>query len=68
MDITVPGMLIIALVVCGAVLLFAVGAGLVTFLIKIGVIVRAAQRPPHIDTSEYRLKQGREVRSENEQR
>ena len=68
MDITIPGMLIVALVVCGAVLLFVVGAGLITFLIKIGVIVREAQRPPHVDAGDYRLDQGHEVRGEDQQR
>ncbi len=63
-----PGLLIMGLVVCGVVLLFVVGAGLITFLIKAGVVVREAQRPPHIDTGDYRLNQGREVRSEDEQR
>lgn len=66
MEIAIPGMLIVALVVCGVVLLFAVGAALITFLIKIGVVVREAQRPPHMDAGDYRLNQGREVRSEDE--
>jgi hypothetical protein len=68
MDIAIPGMLLVALVVCGVVLLFAVGAGLITLLIKAGVIVREARRPPHMDAGDYRLDQGRDVRSEDEQR
>ena len=68
MDITIPGMLIVALVVCSAVLLFAVGAAIITLSIKAGVIVREAQRPPHMDGGDYRLNQGREVRSEDEWR
>jgi hypothetical protein len=60
--------MIVALVICGVVLLFAVGAALITLLIKAGVIVREARRPPHMDTGDYRLDQGREVRSEDEQR
>ena len=62
------GVMIVGLVLCGMVLLFVVGAGLITFLIKIGVIVREAQRPPHVDAGDYRLDQGREVRGEDQQR
>jgi len=62
------GVVLVGLVLCGIVLLFVVGAGLITFLIKVGVIVRAAQQPPHIDASDYRLNQGRDVRGEDEQR
>ena len=66
MEIAIPGILIVALVVCGTVLVFVVGAALITFLLKIGVIVRAVQRPPHVDTGDYGLNQGREVRSEDD--
>lgn len=62
------GVVLVSLVLCSIVLLFVVGAGLITFLIKVGVIVRAAQQPPHIDTGNYRLNQGRDVRGEDEQR
>jgi hypothetical protein len=62
------GVMIVGLVLCGVVLLFVVGAGLITFLIKIGVIVREAQRPPHVDAGDYRLDQGHEVRGEDQQR
>lgn len=67
MEFAIPGMLIVALVVCGMALLLVVGAALITFLIKAGVIVRAARQPPHMDAGDYRLNQGREVRSEDEQ-
>jgi hypothetical protein len=60
--------MIVGLVLCGVVLLFVVGTGLITFLIKIGVIVREAQRPPHVDAGDYRLDQGHEVRGEDQQR
>ena len=63
-----PGIVIAALVLCGLVLLVVVGVGLVMFLIKLGVIVREAQRPPHIDTGDYRIDQGREVRGEDQRR
>jgi hypothetical protein len=62
------GVMIVGLMLCGVVLLFVVGAGLITFLIKIGVIVREAQRPPHVDAGDYRLDQGHEVRGEDQQR
>ena len=49
-------------------LVVSAGVGLFAFLVKLGVIVREARRPPHIDAGDYRLGQGREVRPEQEQR
>jgi hypothetical protein len=59
------GLLLIGLVLCGLVLLATLGLGLITLLIKLGVIVREAQKPPHLDGGDYRLDQGREVISED---
>lgn len=55
------GIPLIAVVLCGVVLLLALGVGMIGLLIKLGVIVREAQRPPHIDAGDYRLDQGRDV-------
>ena len=55
------GLPLIALMLCGLVLAVGLGFGLVMLLIKLGVIVREAQRPPHIDAGDYRLSQGRDV-------
>lgn len=55
------GLPLIAVLLCGLVLLIVFGFGLFTLLIKLGVIVREAQRPPHIDSGDYRLSQGRDV-------
>lgn len=59
------GIPLIALIICGLILLVVGGMGLFTLLLKLGVIVRAAQRPPHMDAGDYRLDQGREVRHED---
>jgi hypothetical protein len=61
----ISGLVLVALVLCGLVLVALLGTGLIMLLIKVGVIVRAAQRPPHLDAGDYRLEQGREVRSED---
>ena len=55
------GLPLVALLLCGVVLLGLLGFGLFILLVKIGVIVREAQRPPHIDAGDYRLSQGRDV-------
>lgn len=59
------GLLLAGLILCGLVLLVVVVGGLIGVLIKLGVIAREAQRPPHLDTGTYDLKQGREVVSED---
>lgn len=56
--------LIIGLVLCGLILLASLGLGLITLLIKLGVIVREAQKPQYLDAGDYRINQGREVVSE----
>lgn len=55
------GIPILAVVVCGLILFAVLGYGLFILLIQLGVIVREAQRPPHVDTGDYRLEQGREA-------
>jgi hypothetical protein len=59
------GLLVIGLVLCGLVLLATLSVGLITLLIKLGVIVREAQKPPYLDAGDYRIDQGREVISED---
>jgi hypothetical protein len=51
---------------CLVTLLVFAGASLFTLLVKLGVIIGEARRPPHIDAGDYRLTQGREVRPEQE--
>ncbi|HEY0606433.1 MAG TPA: hypothetical protein VGD58_26145 [Herpetosiphonaceae bacterium] len=58
-------LLIIGLVLCGLILLASLSLGLITLLIKLGVIVREAQKPQHLDAGNYRIDQGREVRTED---
>lgn len=52
---------LIAILICGLILLGFFGWGLFVLLLQIGVIVRAAQKPPHIDAGNYDLRQGRDV-------
>ncbi len=42
--------------------------GFLTFLIKIGVAISQARKPPHVDAGDYRLDQGRDVRFEDDER
>lgn len=62
------GLPLIALLLCGLVLVVFFGFGLFMLLVKIGVIVREAQRPPHMDAGDYRLSQGRDVGRDEERR
>ena len=55
------------LALCGAVAFVVLGLGVFFALLKLGVIVREAQRPAHQDFGTYTLSQGREVRPEEEQ-
>ena len=61
-------MSLIGLMFCGLVLLALLSVGIIGLLIKFGVIVREAQRPPHLDSGNYRLDQGREVVSEEQRK
>ncbi len=53
---------------CVLVLLAGVGLSLFSFLFHAGVAINEARKPPHIDTGNYSLSQGREVRTETEDR
>jgi hypothetical protein len=55
---------LLAVLLCGLVLLSVVGWGLFWFLIQLGVIIRKAQEPPHTDTGTYELRQGRDIGSD----
>lgn len=57
---------ILCLVVAGALLLAGIGWGGFLLLVQLGVIVREAGKPQHVDTLDYSLKQGREVGREEE--
>ncbi|HNP84502.1 MAG: hypothetical protein JST60_21850 [Chloroflexi bacterium SZAS-1] len=61
-------MLSLALIaLCSLVALAVLGVGGFFVLLKLGVIVREAQRPTYQDYGTYTLDQGREVRPEEEQ-
>lgn len=52
---------------CALVALAVLGVGGFLVLLKLGIIVREAQRPTYQDYGSYTLDQGREVRPEEEQ-
>lgn len=51
-----------------AVILAIVSIGIGTFwvLVQLGVIVHEAAKPPHHDTNDYRLSQGRDIGEKHE--
>lgn len=53
--------------VCALVALVVLGVGGFLVLLKLGIIVREAQRPTYQDYGTYTLDQGREVRPEEDQ-
>ncbi len=55
-------------VLCLIVFLAAIGAVGFVVALKMGVIVHQATKPTHLDTGNYTLDQGREVRPEEEER
>ena len=52
---------VLALLLCGVVLFGVFGWGLFVLLIQLGVIVRKAREPQHIDSGVYELRQGRDI-------
>jgi hypothetical protein len=58
------GILFILLIVAGLLFLWMIGWGLFFLLAQAGVIVQKAAEPPVIDTNDYSLSQGHEVKSE----
>ena len=61
-------MLSLALIaLCGLLVVVVLGVGGFFVLLKLGIIVREAQRPTYQDYGSYSLDQGREVRPEEEQ-
>jgi hypothetical protein len=55
-------------VLCLIVVLAVIGAVGFVVALKMGVIVHQATKPTHLDTGNYTLDQGREVRPEEEKR
>jgi hypothetical protein len=66
--IELSGIVLVGVILCGVILLGVLGMGLFNLLLQLGVIVRESRRPPHLDSGDYRIDQGREVRSEEQQR
>jgi hypothetical protein len=59
-----PFWVVVGLALCAIVLIASVGVSIFMFVLKAGVIVQEAQKPAHMDSGDYRLDQGREVRGE----
>jgi hypothetical protein len=55
-------------ILCVIVALSVIGVGGFLVLLKLGVIVREASKPTYLDSGNYSMDQGREVRSEEEQK
>ncbi len=53
-------------ILCLILLLAVIGVAGFVVALKLGVIVQQAAKPTHLDTSNYTLDQGREVRPEEE--
>ena len=62
----IPGAVLLALALCAMALVVAAAASLFGFFFKVGVAVHEARKPPHLDSGNYRLDQGREIRPEQE--
>ncbi|WP_026369993.1 hypothetical protein [Kallotenue papyrolyticum] len=58
----------IAVALCGLVLTLIAALGLVKLVVYGLALWRAVRTPPHRDAGDYRLTQGREVRSEEQHR
>ena len=61
----IPAAILTILIILG--ILIAI-PGIILLLIKLGVIVDKASKPPHIDHGNYRLEQGQEVKDDSEER
>ncbi|GIW02993.1 hypothetical protein [Roseiflexus sp.] len=59
---------ILATVLCLILVLAVVGVSGFIVALKLGIIVQQAAKPTHLDTGNYTLEQGREVRPEEERR
>ncbi len=63
------GIGLIILIIIGALLLLSIaGWGLFWLLVQLGVIVNEARKPAYTDTSDYSLKQGRDVGKDEQHR
>lgn len=59
---------ILLTILCLILILAVIGVAGFIVALKMGVIVHQATKPAHLDTSNYTLNQGREVRPEEERR
>jgi hypothetical protein len=60
----VAELVFIGLFIVSAIVLIGAGIALITLLVHAIAFLRVASKPPHADSGEYRLDQGREVRAE----
>ena len=64
----IPWWAFVLLGLCLIGLLAMIGMAVFTFVLKVGVAINEARKPPHMDTGDYRLNQGHEVRPETARR
>jgi hypothetical protein len=57
-------LIFLGLFIGGVIFLIIAGVWLVQLILHGVAIARAARKPPHLDSGDYRLEQGREVRAE----
>lgn len=58
--------LIVLVIIVVVLFLWMIAWGVFWFLVQAGVVVQKAVEPPTIDTQDYSLSQGREVKSEEQ--
>jgi len=59
---------LLGVIVCLIIAIIVIGATGFVVALKLGIIVREAAKPGHLDSGNYTLDQGREVRPEEERR
>ena len=65
---SIPGWILASLALCLLGLFAMALIAFITFLVKVGVVIHEARKPPHIDAGDYHIDQGHEVRPEARRR
>ena len=60
----IPSWAWVLVALCVVVLVAMLASATFWFLVKVGVVINEARKPPHVDAGDYRIGQGREVRPE----
>lgn len=65
---SIPLWAIVLAGLCVVALLALIGSAIFAFIFKAAVVIGEARKPPHLDAGDYRLSQGREIRTEGSSR